>query len=48
MLIGSAINIWYNVTNVDPLLTADQRDALEHELRRASTAHVAFRSPQVL
>jgi adenylate cyclase len=25
MLIGSAINIWYNVTNVDPMLTADQR-----------------------
>ena len=25
MLIGSATNIWYNVTNVDPLLTDDQR-----------------------
>ncbi len=25
MLTGSAINIWYNVTNIDPLLTADQR-----------------------
>jgi adenylate cyclase len=25
MLIGSAINIWYNVTNIDPLLTAGQR-----------------------
>ena len=25
MLIGSAINIWYNITNVDPLLTVDQR-----------------------
>ncbi len=25
MLIGSAINIWYNVTNIDPLLTPGQR-----------------------
>lgn len=25
MLIGSAINIWYNDTNIDPLLTAGQR-----------------------
>ena len=25
MLVGSAINIWYNVTNVAPMLTADQR-----------------------
>lgn len=25
MLIGSAINIWYNLTNVDPLLTPGQR-----------------------
>lgn len=25
MLIGSAINIWYNVTNVDPMLTPGQR-----------------------
>jgi hypothetical protein len=25
MLIGSVINIWYNVTNIDPLLTPDQR-----------------------
>ncbi len=25
MLVGSAISIWYNVTNVDPMLTPDQR-----------------------
>ncbi len=25
MVIGSAINIWYNVTNIDPLLTPSQR-----------------------
>ena len=25
MLIGSAINIWYNLTNIDPLLTPAQR-----------------------
>lgn len=25
MLIGSAINIWYNITNVEPLLTPGQR-----------------------
>ena len=25
MLIGSAINIWFNVTNIDPLLTPGQR-----------------------
>ena len=26
MLIGSVINIWYNVTNIDPLLTPGQRE----------------------
>ena len=25
MLVGSAINIWFNVTNIDPLLTPGQR-----------------------
>ncbi len=25
MLIGSAINIWYNITNIEPLLTPAQR-----------------------
>jgi hypothetical protein len=25
MLVGSAINIWFNVTNIDPMLTPGQR-----------------------
>ena len=45
ILIGSAVNIWYNLTQIDPLLTPAQRQIFVETIGH-TPADIAHKSPR--